>query len=190
MNNPAETFADELDTKHPGMMEQICEEIAEQLWDRDRSSKLEEGEDGYVWIADIQAINQANHVLVGVFWLGGVEYSFEAESGDNNGWMWRSISADEPIPSIEIQHTKWALEPNSALVDKALRAGQGEFLVAKWDALSGREPYKSLPGKYAYDRFFQPGILIETHYRDLAAKVGFVLVDQQAADETRVRLLS
>lgn len=180
--------ANHIEEKYPGKLNDICEEIAEMLWDRARVSSLEEGEDGYVWVADIQDLNVCNQAITGTFWIDGTEYSFEAECGDWNGWVWRSISADAPVPTIEIHHTKWALEPNNELVGDALMKGEGKFLIAKWDALISREPCKSIPGSYSYDRHFQPGGSVETHWKDKAAKYGFVLVDQETANETRARL--
>jgi hypothetical protein len=149
---------EELDAAFPGMLDRIAEEITEQTWDRNRCCPAEAEHDGDVCVTDVQAINACNHVIVGSFWLGGVEYSFEAESGDRCGWVWRSISSDDPIPSIEIHHTKWALQPSREIIDKAVMTGTEKFLLAKWDALRFREPYVSMPSKYAYDRHFQPGL--------------------------------
>lgn len=179
---------EEIENRHPGALDDISLEIAEHLWDRDRTSPLEEGEDGYVWVSDIQAQNATNHEVTGSFWLGGVEYSFRAECGDRNGWVWRFISADESIPDIEIHHTKWALAPNRDLVTQALSDGRGAFLIAKWEALIAREPCKSIPSKYSYDRHFQPGLMVESHWKGKAAEFGFVLVDEETAEEIRRRL--
>lgn len=62
--------AEGVEDKHPGGLETICEGRGEQLLDRDRTCALEQGEDGYVWISDVQAVNACNHALVGTFWLG------------------------------------------------------------------------------------------------------------------------
>lgn len=180
--------AERLCAEYPEIMDAICEEITEQLWDKDRTCPLEEGEDGYVWISDIQAMNACNHALTGTFWVSGKEYSFEAESGDWNGWVWRSVAEGEPVPEIKIHHTVWALQPNDGLVSKAIEAGRGAFLIAKWDAFLQRPEYAKMPGKYGYDRHFAPGLKTERYWRDKAAEVGFVLVDDETAKETRKRL--
>ncbi|WP_306150714.1 hypothetical protein [Roseovarius sp. MMSF_3281] len=182
--------AEEIEQKHPGALDEIAEEITEHLWDRDRISEAEEGEDGYVFIADIVQMNACNHAFTGTFWLGGVEYSFGAENGDWNGWVWREISADKPVPEIDYKPTTWALQPIDSLISKAIEKGQGKFLVLKWDEIASREPYKSLPGKYGYDRHFQPGLKVERYWKNKAAEGRFKLVDQETADETRKRLLA
>lgn len=182
--------AEEIDQKHPGALDEIAEEITEHLWDRDRVSEAEEGEDGYVFVADIVQLNACNHAITGTFWLGDIEYSFEVECGDWNGWVWRQISADAPVPEINYQPTVWALQPLASLVSKAIEKRQGQFLVIKWDAIAAREPYKSMPGKYGYDRHFQPGLQVERYWKEKAAEGYFELVDKETADETRKRLLA
>lgn len=181
--------AERLESLYPELMEAIGCEIAEQIWDRDRFSEIEEGEDGYVFVFDVQAINACNHVIVGSFWAEGTEFAFEAESGDNNGFVWRMVSPDEPIPDIQIQQTVWALAPNDDLVRKAILSDQGAFLVAKWDAFLQRPEYAQIPGKYGYDRHFAPGLKTERFWKERAAKVGFILVSKEEAEEVRARLL-
>lgn len=177
-----------LEARHPDVMEAILEGIGETIWDHDHTCSLEEGEDGYFWVSDIQAMNACNHAITGAFWVGGKEYSFEAESGDWNGWVWRSVSEDDAIPEIKIHQTVWALQPNEKLVSEAILKGQGKFLVAKWDAFLTRKEYAELPGKYGYDRHFAPGLKTEHYWKEKAGEVGFILVDKETADETRSRL--
>lgn len=133
-------------------------------------------------------INATNHQVSGAFWLGGVEYAFLVEMGDNNGFMFRELTADGPIPENKVEHARFALAPRQDLITKAVAEGQGAFLIAKWDAMLKREPYNQLIGKYHYDRMFAPGLKTESHYREKAAEVGFQIVSEEEAQQMRVCL--
>jgi len=81
------------------------------------------------------------------------------------------------------------LQPSSERIAKAITDGKGPFLVLEWDAMLKNHPkIAEIPGKYSYDRHFQPGGLIESHYRDAAAKHHFEIVTAETAAETRARL--
>jgi hypothetical protein len=179
----------DLETRFPGQMEAIAELITDMGWDEKVTSEAEEGEDGCVFLFDRVTLNACNHAMTGVFWLDGTEWAFEVESGDWNGWVWRSVSAEGPIPEIDYKPTVFALQPNSTIVAQAVMANQGKSLVAKWDAFLERPEFKDLPRKYMYDRHFAPGIKTERYWKDKAATVGFELVDKDTANETRKRLM-
>ena len=155
------------------------------MWSGNRECEIAEGDDGHISIAEIEAINACNHVAVGVFWRGGVEYAFEVESGNNAGFVWRSISQDGPIPEIQITHTKWALAPRADVVEKHVQKGSQTQLLTLWDVFLERPDVAAILTKYAYDRHFQPGSKVESYWRGQADNVGMVLVPQEEADSVR-----
>lgn len=132
----------------------------------------------------IDAINARAH---GIITIEGVEYVFQMEDGNRNGT--ELLSWNEGKPFERHVPTAWALQPIAELVGDALEAGKGPFLIFKWDAmLKNRPALAAIPGKYAYDRFVQPGGLIEGHYRAEAAAAQFEIVPQEVVDETRAKL--
>lgn len=171
-----------------GFVECVAQEITEMMWDRSRVSSVSEGDDGYVNITDMQMINACNHVAVGVFWVGGVEYSFEVESGDRSGFVWRSVSADNPIPEIKIEHTKWALFPTRDIIDAHIANGQAAFLLTKWGLFLERPDVVEICRSYAYDRMFQPGSKTETYWKARAASYGLHIGSEQTSNEVRAWL--
>lgn len=135
------------------------------------------------WKSD--QINATGH---GTIWWKGNEYHFHLESGNWRGtvllgWEGEGDEYHEPKPVI------YVLQPRDDLIDDAIRAGKGPFLVWKWDALAGRSDIADIPRKYAYDSFFQPGLKVENYWREQAAKHKFVIVTKETADETRARLM-
>lgn len=177
-----------LGAKYPEKMEQIAEELGEFYWDREHRCTIPEGEDGHVWIDEIEMINATNHQVSGAFWLGGVEYAFLVEMGDRNGFEFRHLSAGGAIPENKVEHARFALAPRKDLITKAVAEGQGAFLIAKWDEMLKREPYDQLIRKYHYDRMFAPGIKTERYYRDQAAAGHFQIVSEKEAKAMRARL--
>lgn len=132
----------------------------------------------------IDAINARAH---GIVTIDGEEYSFQLEDGNWNG----TVLLDWEGGREFVHHvpTRWALQPDYALVNDAIANQRGPFLLFKWDAMLNNHPaIAAIPGKYSYDRMMQPGGFIEKHYRDAAAKHRFVIVDQEQADETRAQL--
>lgn len=85
--------------------------------------------------------------------------------------------------------TRWTLQPTHAEIAKAIANGQGRFLVQKWDALLTQERVSQIAAKYAYDSYAQPGIIVQSHYEALAAKVHMVLATEEEAAHTRAQLL-
>lgn len=181
------SLEEQLGAKYPEKMEQIAEEIGEFGWDRAHRCAIPEGEDGHVWVDEIEMINAANHQVTGVFWLGGVEYGFRAQMGDRNGFEFLEISADGDIPDIKISRPRFALAPHQELVAKAIQEGKGSLLVARWDAMVARN-YPSLMRKYHYDRLFAPGEKTERHYREKAAEGDLQIVSEDEAKTVRERL--
>jgi hypothetical protein len=179
----SEEVLNQIERQRPGLIDTIAQNICER-----HDPKIKEGDDGSLYIADRQNIDACNEVIVGSFWASGIEYAFEAENGNNAGWVWRSVSSDSSIPDIEIIRTQWALEPRSDIVAKAIMDGQESILLIKWDALLSRKEIASIPQSYGYDKHFSPGLKTNTYWREKAAEYGFVLVSDDQAKETRARL--
>ncbi len=145
-----------------------CEHKSVTIFDRDR----------------MNAINVRAH---GIVTVEGVEYRFILRDGNNDGTVLEDWDGDAVFEHHK--PTVYALQPEARLIDQAIMSGKGSFLLMKWDAmLSNHRDLADIPGKYAYDRYFQPGIVSERHYRDAAAKHHFVIVDEETARETRARL--
>ncbi|MFT0533988.1 hypothetical protein ACMHYJ_14340 [Castellaniella hirudinis] len=152
------------------------------------AAHMGEGQHGCVHILGQDRLDAINVRAQGIVTVEGREYWFVVEDGNWNGttlegWEHSGVQTFGPLP-----RTQWALAPRPDLVSDAIAAGRGPFLVAKWDAFLSRKDVAEIPGKYTYDRMMQPGLLIERHYREAAAKYGFVIVGQEQADEIRARL--
>lgn len=166
-------------------VERITETISEMMWGG-RRSEGNEGDDGAVYIADVQMVDACNHVAVGSFWIGGTEYSFEVDNGNNAGFVFRKLSADTPIPNIEIHRTEWDVEPAEFPLIETKE--QAERFLWKWGLTRKNADVRKMTGSYAYDRMFQPGGQIESHYRDKAAKFGLRLTSKESVEERRQQI--
>lgn len=132
------------------------------------------------------AINVTAH---GIVVVEGVEHRFIVDDGNWDGTVLRDWDGDAVFEYHK--PTVYALQPEARLIDQAIMSGKGPFLLMKWDAmLSNHRDIADIPRKYAYDRYVQPGIVSERHYREAAAKHHFVIVDEETAQETRKRLAS
>lgn len=140
-----------------------------------------------VHILEHDRMNAINCRAHGIIEIEGVEYTFQMEDGNWNGTVLLAWESDKPFERH--QPTRWALQPKRNLIDKAILANNGPFLILKWDALLKNRPeLAAIPGKYSYDRYFQPGSKTESYWRDAAAKHQFELVTEETANETRHRL--
>jgi hypothetical protein len=132
----------------------------------------------------MDAINVRAH---GIVTVEGTEYRFILRDGNNDGTVLEDWDGDAVFEHHK--PTVYALQPARHLIDSAVMAGRGPFLLMKWDAmLSNHRDIAEIPRKYAYDRYVQPGVVSERHYREAAAKHHFVLVDEETAAETRTQL--
>lgn len=141
-----------------------------------------------VTILERDRLDAINVWVHGIVEVDGEEYTFHLGDGNNAGtvlhdWNGSSGEAFEPLP-----RTVWTLQPSRDTVSRAILSGKGPFLIMKWDHFITRPEIRDIARNYAYDRYVQPGGLIEKHYRDAAAKHHFELVDKETADETRKRL--
>lgn len=142
-----------------------------------------------ITMLEIDRLDACNYRSSGILDWKGREYSFIVQDGNWNGTVlegWEEAGVQE----FEYhQPTVWALQPRRDLISDAIVHGKGPFLLMKWDAiLKNRPEVAAIPGKYAYDRHFQPGGFVERHWTDAAAKHQFEIVTNEEADETRKRL--
>lgn len=147
-----------------------------------------EGDDGHIFIADIQNRDACNQDITGSFWWDGVEYSFYCQSGNNAGFVWCEVSADEPIPDIEIHQTKWTIQPQNLGIDGDTverMAEQAKLRLAVWDVFLKRTEVIEKLKNYMYDKHFAPGGRTENYYRDWATSIKAEIVTEETAKETR-----
>lgn len=182
------SLEDTLYANYPEKMELIQERITDIAYDLGGFENPEEGEDCHVYVAEIIDINVLNKLISGCFWLKDIEYSFLIECGDINGWLWRELSKDNPIPDIKYRPTKYVLQPNNDVVAKHIEKGTGKLLLQLWDVISSRPQFKKIPESYMYDKHFQPGGKIEKYWRDRAAEGKFIIVTEEEAEELKRRL--
>lgn len=145
------------------------------------------GEHESVTILDRDRMDAINVRAHGTVTVEGVEYRFIMRDGNNDGTVLEDWDGDAVFEHHK--PTVYALQPEARLIDQAIMSGKGPFLLMKWDAmLTNHRDIADIPRKYAYDRYVQPGIVSERHYREAAAKHHFVIVDEETAQETRKRL--
>lgn len=131
----------------------------------------------------LDAINVRAH---GIIEVEGEEYTFIVQDGNMCGTVLEAWNEDKVFEPAE--RTQWTLQPLPWLVNQAISGGNGPFLIKKWDIIAAREDKQKLLRDYAYDRYVQPGSMVESHYRKKAADDFFEIVSKETADETRARL--
>ena len=176
------TEQDLIDRIGEAAVELVCERITELMIDESSFAGDGEGTDGHVYLSDCQMIDACNYRASGSFWWGDIEYSFLVDNGNRNGFVFRELSDTAPIPNVEVHRTRWAIAP---LNTNVRTPQQARFLLAKWKGFEERADVKEMVRDYSYDRTWQPGGLIESHYRDKAAKIGARIVSEDHAQEIR-----
>ncbi len=145
------------------------------------------GKPSNVHILDHDRIDAINCRAHGIITIEGEGYIFQMEDGNHNGTV--LLAWNEGREFEQHQPTRWVLQPQRHLIDQAIVANNGPFLLLKWDAVLKNKPdLASIPGKYSYDRYVQPGGKVEGHWKAKAAEHLFDLVTEETAQETR-RLL-
>lgn len=139
-----------------------------------------------ITILERDRLDAINVRVNGIVTFNGNEHSFILSDGNWNGTFLEDW--DGPMQFELHKPTVWALQPNNALVGKALMEGKGKFLLMKWDAIIQNRKLDDLPRKYAYDKHFAPGGKTESYWRGKAAEHGFVIVTKEEADATRAAL--
>lgn len=139
-----------------------------------------------VTILDRDRLDAINVRASGIIIIAGVEYTFQIQDGNWNGTELLAWESDMPFEHHE--PTRWALQPVRRLIGDALVNGKGVFLLEKWDAMLLRTEIADIPRNYAYDRHFQPGVKVESHWKEEAAKHHFEIVAESEATATRKKL--
>ena len=165
-------------------------DVPEHLRD-DAMQMMAEATGGYgshesVTILDRDQLDAINFRASGIIRIEGEEYTFQMEDGNRNGTDLLAWQSDRQFEYH--QPTRWAVQPRRDIIYRHISEGKGPFLLAKWGAVAKNRDMADLIRKYSYDRFFQPGGLVERHYRELADKHGFEIVTQETADETKAML--
>jgi hypothetical protein len=120
-----------------------------------------------VTILDIHTHNACNHTYSGRITHDGIEWGFVIDSGDWNGTQVREWGHAENVRSYDPpKPTRYDFVPIDP-TPKAL------LIHAEWKKT---EWFQEKLRGYHYDRHFQPGIQVETHYRNWAAEKGMKIV--------------
>ncbi len=171
--------------------EAFARDVPEHLRE-DAMTAMAEATGGYgkpdnVHLLDHDRIDAINCRAHGIITIEGREFVFQMQDGNWNGT--ELLSWDEDKPFERHEPTRWALQPKRQLIDEAVIGLKGPFLLLKWDAMLKNLPrVAEIPGKYSYDRFVQPGIVSERHWKAEAAKHHFDIVTEDTAQETRALL--
>lgn len=166
----------------------VPEDIREDIFQEMAEASSDGESRGRVSISDHDQINIVNSRASGFVEIDGREFAFQMENGDRNGTVLLSWG-DEEVPFHRHQPTRLAVQPDAESIGNAIELKRAAFLIAKWDALASRADVQEILRAYGYDRHFAPGIVTETHWHARAAKLGFLIVDEDTAAETR-RLLA
>ena len=137
---------------------EILESITEAGW---------AGKDSFgVRLSDVYQINACNHVYSGTITHEGTEYGFVVESGDRNGTMVREWGLSENVGTYEPKPVEplTFIPKNWATLSPAMKGVYKVWRKEIW--------FVEMEKSYNYDRHFQPGCVIESHYKSLAAKKG------------------
>jgi hypothetical protein len=173
--------------------EAFCRDIPESKQD-DVMLMIAEAASGWndhecITILDRDRMDAINVRASGILDWEGREYWFIVRDGNWDGTVLEGWEESGVQTFEHHEPTRWALQPRRGLVEDAIAAGKGPFLLWKWETmLKNHKEIAEIPGKYSYDRHFQPGGLVEKHWKDAAAKHHFEVVTQDEADETKNRL--
>jgi len=142
---------------------------------------------GDVSICEHDRIDAVNCRASGFVRIGDREFAFEMEDGNSRGTVLLHWGEQERLFERHVP-TRYAVQPNADMIGKAIEIGSVRLLVMQWDAMAKREDVADMLRGYAHDRFCAPGHVTDTHFRERAAKMGMVIVDEETAAETRRRL--
>lgn len=145
-----------------GFTDKLIEEVFDCLDDSSKSSRVS--------VIDKHELNILNHVYEGCVYVGNdeEEWSFQIESGNNNGTVilqW--CREEESTPFEPPKPTRFRLVPRNDNLQADKPAMYDVYLGWK-----NEEWFQDLERSYNYDRHFSPTNKIETHYREKAAARG------------------
>ena len=153
------------------MPDDVAERITEAFWSRQNG-----GEKRFdVRFIDIHQHNACNHTMTGIVVVDGIDYGFVMESGDWNGTVVKEYGPAEECSQVYSYEpppeTRFKLVPKDDMLEQSNPA---KYAIAlKWI----QQPHiQEKLQSYHYDRHFQPGCVIETHYKEWANKLGMKFV--------------
>lgn len=148
----------------------ILDRIGDLMWDKERSDQT-------ISITGVHTYNSVNHTITGYVEHAGKTYAFEVDSGDRNGTVVRQWGDPETVPAfVPPKPTYWDFVPKDESMP-ITRPGMYMVYLA-WR----KEPwFEEKRRAYAYDNYFQPGSLVETHYRKWADTKGMRLIAREGA---------
>jgi hypothetical protein len=161
------------------MREDVCLAISE-------AATADGSSHGDVFIIERDWRDAINVRANGIITIGENEFSFIVRVGNHDGFQFEDWEGDKVFEPAA--RTEWTLAPDNGLIDRAIAAGRGPFLIWKWDASMKRPEVAKIPGSYMYDKHFQPGGAIERYWKAEAAKHQMMLVTTDEAREIRARL--
>lgn len=138
---------------------EVMERIADAMWSREGVG---------IHVRDFHTINASNHVMSGIIDYAGERFGFVVESGDNAGTVIHEWGDPEDVGCFEpprpTLYTFVPLNDNLKAERPAMYDVYLHWTTQAW--------FKDKERAYNYDRHFQPGWLVENHYREWAAKKG------------------
>lgn len=165
--------------------DEILERIADAGWDYNKNT-VHHG----VCIHERHTINATNHVYSGTVEHEDVSYGFQIESGDNNGTVVIEWGLEDDVGTFDPGPPP---EPRTFLPNDQFLSDHRPEMFDVYCHWRNTPWFKEKQGAYNYDRHFQPGSKIETHYRDWAATKGMrigYLSDLSDKDQKRVKELA
>jgi hypothetical protein len=162
----------------------VPEDIRDDLYQAMAEATASGESRGDVSICEHDRIDAINCTASGFVRVGDREYAFEMEDGNSRGTVLLHWGPDER-PFERHEPIRYAVQPSREAIALSVEAGRVPLLLAKWTAIAAQPQVAEILRGYGYDRYFAPGHVTETHWRDRAARMGLVIVDQETAAETR-----
>lgn len=145
----------------PEPTEEILERICDAGWNKEDTKDIV--------FTDIYTHNACNHTYSGTIMVSGIKHAFVIESGDRNGTVVKQWG--DPDKVTEFDHGP-PPEPRTFIPKDSALSVNSPALFKVYAMWRTQEWFMEKERSYNYDRYFQPGSQIETHYSDWASKKG------------------
>lgn len=145
--------------------EEALERICEAQWANPGTFVTVHG----VTFHDIHRHDACNHTLSGVVDIGGVSHGFVIDNGNNSGTVVREWGNPE---DVGIYDPGPPPEPRTFVPTNDALAWERPGMFGVYLAWRKEPWFTDMERSYNYDRHFQPGSKVESHYREKAAKRG------------------
>lgn len=144
--------------------EEVLTRICEAAWNRGKPTPG-------VFLSEVHPINALNHTLEGTVVHNDISFEFLIDNGDANGTVVREFTTEDRAPYVPERPARYTLVPANPHL-KAEKPFQYEAFLQH----TKQSWFKDLVSHYNYDRHFQPGLVIERHYKEQAVAHGLVWV--------------